>query len=52
MNLDGYAYRSGEVVLLELPSLGISGLEFRIAEWSFHALEGGFNVGRGWCLFI
>ncbi|HGN2013386.1 TPA: DUF1983 domain-containing protein, partial [Proteus mirabilis] len=23
-----------------LPSLGISGLEFRIAEWSFHALDG------------
>ncbi|MFU9124167.1 phage tail protein, partial [Proteus sp. WDL240414] len=40
MNLDGYAYRPGEVVLLALPSLGISGLEFRIAEWSFHALEG------------
>ncbi|HEK0674123.1 TPA: DUF1983 domain-containing protein [Proteus mirabilis] len=40
MNLDGYAYHPGEVVLLELPSLGISGLEFRIAEWSFHALEG------------
>ncbi|MBI6186502.1 phage tail protein, partial [Proteus mirabilis] len=40
MNLDGYAYRPGEVVLLELPSLGISGLEFRIAEWSFHALDG------------
>ncbi|MBG3019397.1 DUF1983 domain-containing protein [Proteus mirabilis] len=40
MNLDGYAYRPGEVVLLELPALGISGLEFRIAEWSFHALEG------------
>ncbi|WP_368869115.1 phage tail tip protein J-related protein [Proteus terrae] len=40
MNLDGYAYRPGEVVLLELPSLGISGLEFRIAEWAFHALDG------------
>ncbi|XTD82585.1 DUF1983 domain-containing protein [Proteus vulgaris] len=40
MNLDGYAYRPGEVVLLALPSLGISGLEFRIAEWSFHALDG------------
>ncbi|EOG9295297.1 DUF1983 domain-containing protein [Proteus mirabilis] len=40
MNLDGYAYRPGEVVLLELPALGISGLEFRIAEWTFHALEG------------
>ena len=40
MNLDGYAYRPGEVVLLALPSLGISGLEFRIAEWAFHALEG------------
>ncbi|MEQ5093545.1 DUF1983 domain-containing protein [Proteus terrae] len=40
MNLDGYAYRPGEVVLLDLPSLNISGLEFRIAEWTFHALEG------------
>ncbi|WP_109399574.1 DUF1983 domain-containing protein [Proteus sp. TJ1640] len=40
MNLDGYAYRPGEVVLLALPSLGISGLEFRITEWSFHALDG------------
>ncbi|QKJ48916.1 DUF1983 domain-containing protein [Proteus vulgaris] len=40
MNLDGYAYRPGEVVLLDLPSLNISGLEFRIAEWIFHALEG------------
>ncbi|EPH0897400.1 phage tail tip protein J-related protein [Proteus mirabilis] len=40
MNLDGYAYRPGEVVLLALPSLGISGLEFRIAECSFHALDG------------
>lgn len=40
MNLDGYAYRPGEVVLLALPALGISGLEFRIAEWAFHALEG------------
>lgn len=40
MNLDGYAYHPGEVVLLELPALGISGLEFRIAEWAFHALEG------------
>lgn len=27
-------------MLLALPSLGISGLEFRIAEWSFHALDG------------
>ena len=40
MNLDGYAYRPGEVVLLDLPSLNISGLEFRIAEWTFHALDG------------
>ncbi len=40
MNLDGYAYRPGEVVFLALPALGISGLEFRIAEWAFHALEG------------
>lgn len=40
MNLDGYAYRPGEIVLLDLPSLNISGLEFRIAEWTFHALDG------------
>ncbi|WP_311753014.1 DUF1983 domain-containing protein [Proteus columbae] len=40
MNLDGYAYRPGEVVLLDLPSLNIRGLEFRIAEWTFHALDG------------
>ncbi|HHS3623444.1 TPA: phage tail tip fiber protein, partial [Proteus mirabilis] len=40
MNLDGYAYRPSEVVLLDLPSLNISGLEFRIAEWTFHALDG------------
>ncbi|HIH5819514.1 TPA: phage tail tip fiber protein [Proteus mirabilis] len=40
MNLDGYAYRPGEVVILDLPSLNISGLEFRIAEWTFHALDG------------
>ncbi|WP_311748244.1 phage tail tip fiber protein [Proteus penneri] len=40
MNLDGYAYRPGEVVILDLPSLNISGLEFRIAEWTLHALDG------------
>lgn len=26
--------------ILDLPSLNISGLEFRIAEWTFHALDG------------
>ncbi|WP_275345062.1 phage tail protein, partial [Proteus mirabilis] len=39
MNLDGYAYRPGDVVKLELPSLGISDLEFRIADWKFHPSE-------------
>ncbi|EPF7491206.1 phage tail protein, partial [Proteus mirabilis] len=40
INLDGYAYRPGDVVKLELPSLGISNLEFRIADWKFHPSEG------------
>ncbi|QBY42817.1 phage tail protein [Arsenophonus nasoniae] len=40
MNLDGYAYRPGDVVLLNLPSLGIKDAEFRIAEWKFHPQEG------------
>ncbi|WOO49437.1 DUF1983 domain-containing protein [Hafnia alvei] len=40
MNLDGYTYRPGDVVKLELPSLGISDLEFRIADWKFHPSEG------------
>lgn len=40
MNLDGYAYRPGDVINLELPSLGISDLEFRIADWKFHPSEG------------
>ncbi|WP_066752844.1 phage tail tip protein J-related protein, partial [Proteus myxofaciens] len=40
MNLEGYAYRPGDVVKLELPSLGISHLEFRIADWKFHPTEG------------
>ncbi|TFU09817.1 phage tail tip protein J-related protein, partial [Proteus mirabilis] len=40
MNLDGYAYRPGDVIKLELPSLGISDLEFRIADWKFHPSEG------------
>ncbi|WP_219495063.1 phage tail tip fiber protein [Proteus terrae] len=40
MNLDGYAYRPGDVVKLELPSLGIGDLEFRIADWKFHPSEG------------
>ncbi|HHR6017236.1 TPA: phage tail tip protein J-related protein [Providencia alcalifaciens] len=40
MNMDGYAYRPGEVVLLNLPHIGIQNLEFRIAEWKFHPQEG------------
>lgn len=40
MNLDGYAYRPSDVIKLELPSLGISDLEFRIADWKFHPSEG------------
>ncbi|MEQ5221059.1 DUF1983 domain-containing protein [Providencia alcalifaciens] len=40
MNMDGYAYRPGEIVLLNLPHIGIQNLEFRVAEWKFHPHEG------------
>lgn len=40
MNMDGYAYRPGDVVLLNLPHIGIQNLEFRVAEWKFHPQEG------------
>ncbi|HEM8304973.1 TPA: DUF1983 domain-containing protein [Providencia rettgeri] len=40
MNMDGYAYRPGEVILLNLPQIGIQSLEFRVAEWKFHPQEG------------
>ncbi|HHR6404068.1 TPA: phage tail tip protein J-related protein [Providencia alcalifaciens] len=40
MNMDGYAYRPGEVILLNLPHIGIQNLEFRVAEWKFHPQEG------------
>ncbi|EUC97650.1 DUF1983 domain-containing protein, partial [Providencia alcalifaciens] len=40
MNMDGYAYRPGEVILLNLPHIGIQNIEFRIAEWKFHPQEG------------
>ncbi len=40
MNLDGYAYRPGDVILLNLPHIGIQNLEFRVAEWKFHPSEG------------
>nr|WP_278979500.1 DUF1983 domain-containing protein [Providencia alcalifaciens] len=40
MNMDGYAYRPGEVILLNLPHIGIVNMEFRIAEWKFHPQEG------------
>ncbi|WP_237386706.1 phage tail tip fiber protein [Xenorhabdus sp. Sc-CR9] len=40
MNLDGYAYRPGQVVRLNLPTLGIGELEFRVIDWRFSALDG------------
>ena len=40
MNMDGYAYRPGDVILLNLPHIGIQNLEFRVAEWKFHPQEG------------
>ena len=40
MNMDGYAYRPGDVILLNLPHIGIQSLEFRVAEWKFHPQEG------------
>ncbi|MBS0918202.1 phage tail tip protein J-related protein [Providencia rettgeri] len=40
MNMDGYAYRPGDVILLNLPQIGIQSLEFRVAEWKFHPQEG------------
>ncbi|OKP02076.1 host specificity protein J [Xenorhabdus eapokensis] len=40
MNLDGYAYRPGQVVRLNLPTLGITDLEFRVIDWRFSALDG------------
>ncbi|UNH40211.1 phage tail tip protein J-related protein [Moellerella wisconsensis] len=40
MNMDGYAYRPGEVILLNLPHIGIQNMEFRVAEWKFHPQEG------------
>ncbi|MBN6362156.1 MULTISPECIES: phage tail tip protein J-related protein [Providencia] len=40
MNMDGYAYRPGEVILLNLPQIGIQNFECRVAEWKFHPQEG------------
>ncbi|MEX6426287.1 phage tail tip protein J-related protein [Providencia manganoxydans] len=40
MNMDGYAYRPGDVVLLNLPQIGIQNFECRVAEWKFHPQEG------------
>ncbi|MGV2934143.1 DUF1983 domain-containing protein [Providencia sp. AGC89] len=40
MNMDGYAYRPGDVVLLNLPHIGIQNFECRVAEWKFHPQEG------------
>lgn len=40
MNLDGYAYRPGQVVKLNLAQLGVVDAEFRVADWSFSLLDG------------
>ncbi|EMA4782068.1 DUF1983 domain-containing protein [Providencia rettgeri] len=40
MNMDGYAYRPGDVCLLNLPHIGIQNFECRVAEWKFHPQEG------------
>lgn len=40
MNMDGYAYRPGDVCLLNLPQIGIQNFECRVAEWKFHPQEG------------
>lgn len=40
MNMDGYAYRPGDVVLLNLPQIGVQNFECRVAEWKFHPQEG------------
>lgn len=40
MNMDGYAYRPGDVALLNLPHIGIQNFECRVAEWKFHPQEG------------
>lgn len=40
MNMDGYAYRPGDVCLLNLPHIGIQDFECRVAEWKFHPQEG------------
>ncbi|EMA4780672.1 DUF1983 domain-containing protein [Providencia rettgeri] len=40
MDMDGYAYRPGDVVLLNLPQIGIQNFECRVAEWKFHPQEG------------
>lgn len=40
MDVDGYAYRPGDVCLLNLPHIGIQNFECRVAEWKFHPQEG------------
>ncbi|WP_308569492.1 DUF1983 domain-containing protein, partial [uncultured Providencia sp.] len=40
MDMDGYAYRPGDVCLLNLPHIGIQNFECRVAEWKFHPQEG------------
>ncbi|MCL2892465.1 DUF1983 domain-containing protein [Brenneria sp. MC1SB4.1] len=40
MNLSGYRYRPGMYVKLFLPSLGIDGIEMRVADWQFSIQNG------------
>ncbi|MDT0133509.1 phage tail tip protein J-related protein [Providencia huaxiensis] len=40
MDMDGYAYRPGDVCLLNLPHIGVQNFECRVAEWKFHPQEG------------
>ncbi|EMX6283552.1 DUF1983 domain-containing protein [Providencia rettgeri] len=40
MDMDGYAYRPGDICLLNLPHIGIQNFECRVAEWKFHPQEG------------
>lgn len=40
MNVSGYAYRPGEYVKFYMPSIGIDGYEYRIADWDFHGDSG------------
>lgn len=43
VNLSGWRYRPGQTIALYIPALGIQGLEFRVADWSF-SLNGGVEL--------